>query len=141
MSYAAHTARYVENDVISRSPEWLVPLMYEHLLKSLRRAVVQIEAKDLEGRAESLGKATAIVGELLATLDRENGGEIVQSLASLYTYFAFELMDVGRSAGTGSLPRLIEMVDELHAAWVHAAESVAPRGGPLAARPLSASAA
>lgn len=141
MSYAAHTARYVENDVISRSPEWLVPLLYEHLLKSLRRAVVQIEAKDFEGRAESLGKATAIVGELLATLDRENGGEIVKNLTSLYAYFALELMNIGRSTGTGSLPQLIELLDELHGAWVQAAEAVAPRGGASSPRALSASAA
>ncbi|MEX2570311.1 MAG: flagellar export chaperone FliS [Gemmatimonadota bacterium] len=142
MTYAAQTARYVENDVLTRSPEWIVPLLYDHLLSSLRRAVVQIEAKDLDGRAESLGKASAIVGELLGSLDRENGGEIAEGLASLYTYFALELLNVGRSREIGALPSLIEMVEELHTAWVTAAQAVAPRPTQRPTQPaLAASAA
>jgi flagellar secretion chaperone FliS len=127
MSYAAQTTRYLENDVLTRSPEWLVPLMYEHLLSNLRRAVVQIETNDGEGRSASLKKASDIVGELLCTLDREQGGQIAEALASLYAYFAVELLNIGRSRGVGSLPRLIELVSELHGAWVEAAEQVAPR--------------
>jgi flagellar secretion chaperone FliS len=128
MSYAAQTARYLENDVLTRSPEWLVPLLYEHLLSNLRRALVQIETGDTEGRSKSLGKARDIVGELLCSLDRENGGDLAESLASLYAYFAIELLNVGRGTGAGNLPALIDLVAELHAAWVEAAEQVAPRG-------------
>ena len=128
MSYAAQTGRYVENDVLTRSPEWLVPLMYEHLLKNLRRAVVQIETNDLEGRAESIARATMIVGELIATLDRERGGQFAEGLAALYAYFGVEILNVSLSKGVGSLPQLITLVEELHGAWVEAAESVAPRG-------------
>lgn len=128
MSYTAQTSRYLENEVLSRSPEWLVPLLYEHLLGSMRRAIVQIETENLEGRAESLSRASAIVGELLASLDRTNGGALADGLAGLYAYIAIELLEVGRSGGVGSLPRLIGLVEELHEAWVQAAESVAPRG-------------
>jgi flagellar secretion chaperone FliS len=128
MSYAMHTGRYVENDVLSRSPEWLVPLLYEHLLGSLRRAEVQIEAGDLEGKAASLARATEIVLELNASLDREKGGEIASQLASLYSYFALEIMNVGRSLDRKVLGRLLELVAELHEAWTQAAEQVAPRG-------------
>lgn len=138
MSYAAPTTRYLENEVLTRTPEWLVPLLYEHLLTHLRRALVQIENRDLEGRASSLQKASDIVAELLCTLDREQGGQIAESLASLYAYFALELLNVGRSNGVGSLPRLIELVSELHEAWVEAAEQVAPRGGRSALAPTAA---
>lgn len=127
MSYIAHTARYLENDVLTRSPEWLVPLLYEHLLMSLRRARIQIEANDVGGRTASLDRASAILGELLASLDREKGGELAGRLASLYAYFAVELLNVGRSNGLGSLPKVIDMVEELHIAWTQAAERVAPR--------------
>lgn len=127
MSYAARATQYIENDVLSRSPEWLVPLMYEHLLASLRRAAVQMQAGDVEGKAVSLEKASAIVAELLATLDRERGGEIATNLSSLYAYFMLEIMNVSRSMDTRVMQRLIAMVDELHGAWVQAAEMVAPR--------------
>jgi flagellar secretion chaperone FliS len=127
MSYASNTARYVDNEVLTRSPEWLVPLLYEHLIASFRRAIIQIEEQDLEGRSKSLNKAEAIIAELLCTLDRENGGEVAESLASLYAYFAVELLNARFSKEVGSLPKLVTLLEELHGAWVAAAEQVAPR--------------
>lgn len=128
MSYGSNPSRYLENEVLSRSPEWLVPLLYEHLIKNLTRASVQIEAGDLEGKATSLGLAHRIVTELLSSLDRERGGELAGRLASIYVFLAGEILTVGRSLDTAYLQRLIELVSELHGAWVQAAEEVAPRG-------------
>jgi flagellar protein FliS len=136
MSYTAHTARYLESDVLSRSKEWLVPLLYEHLVASLRRASVQIETGDLEGKAASLEKASAIVLELRGSLDFENGGEIAPRLAALYSYFASEIISVGRTLDTAHLARLIDMASSLHETWVQAAEMLSPqtRGGMLASK-------
>lgn len=140
MSYAAQASRYLENDVLSRSPEWLVPLVYEALLTNLRRAEVQIETGDIEGKATSLTRAGALVGELLSSLDREKGGEIAARLSALYTYYAFEIMNIGRSLDTVALGRLTAMIEELRGAWVQAAEQVAPRA-PGSNRALAVSAA
>jgi flagellar secretion chaperone FliS len=128
MSYAARSTQYLEADVMSRSPEWLVPLLYEHLLSSLRRAGAQIESGDIEGKAASLDRATAIVMELLGSLDTEKGGEIAERLGSLYGFFAGEILTASRTLDVARLDRLIAMITELHASWVAAAESVAPRG-------------
>ncbi len=116
---------YLERDVMSRSPERLVPLMYEHLLANLRRAQTQIEERDLEGKATSLQKASAIISELRVTLDFEKGGDLAQRLAALYAYFAGELLTVGRSLDTMLLGRIIGMVASLHEAWEKAAVSTA----------------
>lgn len=140
MSYASQTSRYLENDVLSRSPEWLVTLVYEALLTNLRRAEVQIETGDIEGKATSLTRAGALVGELLSSLDHEKGGEIASRLSALYTYFALEIMNIGRSLDQVSLGRLIAMLEDLRGAWVQAAEQVAPRA-PGSHRTLAASAA
>ena len=128
MSYAYATSQYLESDILSRPREWLVPLLYEHLLANLRRAAVQIESRDFEGKASSLSKANQIVAELLATLDRERGGDVADALVSLYGYFAIEIMNVGRTLDLGTLNRLVAMIADLHEAWVQAAEQVAPRG-------------
>jgi flagellar secretion chaperone FliS len=128
MSYTASSARYLEAEVVGRPKEWLVPLLYEHLLKHLRRAAIQFEARDLEGKAASLEKAQAIVLELAASLDHEKGGELAQRLSALYTYFAGEIMAVGRTLDAQHLGRLTAMIADLHDGWVRAAESVSPRG-------------
>ena len=138
MSYTAQQSNYLHADVMSRPKEWLVPLLYEHLLAHLRRAAMQIEARDLAGKAVSLEKGSAIVMELLASLDHEQGGEIASRLAALYSFWTTELLAIGRSLDTAQLGRLIGMIVELHEAWTEAAERVSPRSGSGAALALSA---
>ena len=128
MSYGRHTSQYLEADIMSRPKEWLVPLIYEHIVSNLTRAKVQIEKGDFEGKARSLQKASDLVYELLGSLDREKGGELAERLVSLYTFLGAEIMTVGRSLDLVYLQRLITMFSELHEAWVQAAEQVAPRG-------------
>src|SRR5688500_20371252 len=97
MTYASQTSRYLENEIMSRRAEWLVPLLYEHLLISLERAIVQITARDYDGKSKSLNKAASIVAELHASLDEEKGGEIATQLASLYAFFTIEILNAGRT--------------------------------------------
>ncbi|MEO7041766.1 MAG: flagellar export chaperone FliS [Gemmatimonadaceae bacterium] len=128
MGYSAYTSKYLENDVVSRSKEWLVPLLYEHLLAQLRRAQVQIQQRDFEGKAASLEKATAIVIELMGSLDREKGGELAQRLAALYAYFGTEILAIGRTLDIGRLTKVMEMASSLHESWVIAARTQWPAG-------------
>jgi len=126
MSYGKYTSKYLENEVLSRPKEWLIPLLYEHLLAHLRRAQVQIQARDFEGKGASLEKASDIVIELLATLDLEQGGELAQRLAALYTYFAGEILAVGRTLDQKPLIKMIEMISGLHESWIGAARTLVP---------------
>lgn len=128
MGYSAYTSKYLENDVISRSKEWLVPLLYEHLLAQLRRAHAQIEQRDFEGKAASLEKASAIVIELMGSLDREKGGDLAQRLAALYAYFGIEILAVGMTLDTRRLTKIMEMASSLHESWVIAARTQWPAG-------------
>jgi flagellar protein FliS len=126
MGYSAYTSKYLENDVVSRPKEWLVPLLYEHLLAHLRRAQVQVQQRDFEGKGVSLEKASAIVIELMATLDREKGGELAQRLSALYAYFGSEIALVGRTLDQSKLTKMIEMIASLHESWVIAARTQWP---------------
>lgn len=129
MGYSAYTSKYLENEVVSRPKEWLVPLLYEHLLAHLRRARVQIQQRDIEGKGTSLEKASAIVIELMGALDRDKGGELAQRLAALYAYFGSEILSIGRTLDTGRLEKVIGMVGSLHESWVIAARTQWPAGG------------
>ncbi len=74
----------------------------------------------------SLEKASAIVVELLATLDMEQGGELAQRLAALYSYFAGEILNVNRSLDQSVLDKMIGMVGSLHESWAAVARTLAP---------------
>lgn len=105
-----------------------MPLLYEHLLINLKRMDRQIRARDFEGKAESSGKASEIVYELLSALDFDNGGDIAPRLASLYSYFLQELRTVSRTMDVGRLGQMVEMIEELHETWVEAARLVEDGG-------------
>lgn len=136
--YGTRTTAYLEADIMSRPKEWLIPLLYEHLLSSLRRASVQIEANDVSGRAESLEKASAIVLELSSSLDRATGGDLARQLSALYAFFLSEILQIGLGRDLDRLERVAALVQELLDAWTRAAEEVSPRTG---ARSAPASAA
>jgi flagellar secretion chaperone FliS len=117
------TAAVVEADLLDASPEQLVPLLYAHLLRHLEAAVEHIAHPDAERRTHHLEQALAILFELLATLDFERGGEVAPRLAALYSYFASEIIGVGRSLDLELLQRIIGMIAGLHESW----EQVAAR--------------
>lgn len=150
MGYSAYTSKYLENDVVSRPKEWLVPLLYEHLLAHLRRAQVQIQQRDFEGKGVSLDKASSIIVELMSTLDRDKGGELAQRLMALYSYFGAEIVNIGRTLDQATLSKMIEMIASLHESWVIAARthwpnavatSVATSVAPAAPAPAAITAA
>jgi flagellar protein FliS len=124
MSYQRMTDAYQTTSVLSSSREQLVPVLYEHLLVSLRRAAKQIQSGDIQGKAESVEKATAILYELLGSLDHDADSELASRLASLYTYFLKEINEASWSLKARRLDPVIEMVGSLHESWVEAARLV-----------------
>jgi flagellar secretion chaperone FliS len=135
MSYAARTISYLEADAVSRSREWLFPLLHQHLVSTLRRAQAQMEVGNMEGTSESVDRASAIVMELLRSLDQERGAEVAEGLAALYGYLAGEILAAGRALDAVRLDRVVIIVVELHASWGGAAELVVDRTGPGGSRP------
>ncbi len=124
MSYSTHSRpstrsgqRYREMEVLSATPGELVLLVFDHLLTSLLRARAAIGAGDLEQRATDLGKARDAVAELMATLDREKGGEVAAQLARLYAFFLKELTMLSFEPQVARLDRIIAMVRDLREAF------------------------
>jgi flagellar protein FliS len=125
MSYAAHAANYRELEILSASPERLVVVLFEHLVVQLERARLGAERGDLELSVAGVTKANAIVGELLATLDFEQGGEIAARLADLYQFLLVELLDQTRKRDPERLRRLAGIAATLRDGFVGAAEQLA----------------
>jgi len=113
MSYAARTASYREMEVLSASPERLVVMLFDHLAVQLQRAKIAVEREDVVLRTQSLGKARAIVSELLSTLDFDKGGAIAQELSRIYTFMLDEMVDVGMRRDVARLGKLSFIAGEL----------------------------
>ncbi len=123
MSYSG-VARYQQNDVFSMSPARRLVFLYGQIVANLRQAARFLERGEIEARARALTRARDIMGELLCTLNFQEGGEIAANLASLYLWMMDETLEVDRRQDPKRLERLTGMVAELHSAWEQAAAQV-----------------
>lgn len=130
MTYVGKGAAYTETRVLSSSPKQLVPLLYEHLLVNLKRASSQIRAGEIEAKCESTERASAILYELMGTLDFDTEGDLASRLASLYTFFLKEIAEASRKLDAERLSPLIEMVASLHGSWAEAVKTVSAQRTP-----------
>lgn len=121
MSYSRQASRYRETEVLTATPGQLVVILYDHLLLSLRRSRVAMEAHDADAQSECLDRARNILTELLVTLDRERGGEVAVNLAALYSFLLGELVQVGLRADVVRLDRVSHMITELRDAFAQVA--------------------
>jgi flagellar biosynthetic protein FliS len=98
-------------------PELRIPDQYELLLAKISRAEEEFEAEGVGGRSLHLEEASAIVFDLLYSLDFKSGGELVPRLAGLYGYIANELLNVGRTRDKSQLAHLRDMITTLRQSW------------------------
>jgi flagellar protein FliS len=108
-------------DVLTMSPAQRLVALYSHLLLNLRHARRAMAAGDIAGRSGAVMKALDVLNELLFSLDREQGGDLADRLAAIYTHLLGEVTAADRQQDTARLDRVTEIVASLHEAWVAAA--------------------
>lgn len=124
MSYASQGASYRDLEVLSASQDRLLLMLFDHLLVQLERARIGTERDNLSLQVGAIVKARAILGELLATLDFEQGGEIAVQLADLYQFMLLQLVDVGQRRDLVMLRRLSIISATLRDGFAGALEQV-----------------
>ena len=66
---------YTQNQMGVESPQKLIEMLYEGLLKFCSRIKISIRNEDIERRTYNSKRATAIVEELSKSMEEERGGE------------------------------------------------------------------
>jgi flagellar protein FliS len=109
------------------SPGELVVLLYDALLKNLRRAVAALEAGESERVNEALTRAQDITLELRAGLDAD--AELAQELSPLYTFLFRSLVEANVTKDAGLVLKLHEIIAPMRDAWVFAVRGGTPSTG------------
>ena len=94
-----------------------IPERYEQLLAKLADADHELELGDAPGRSSHLEEASAIVFDLLYSLDYRQGGELVPRLAALYGYIASQLLLIGKTRSRADLAHVRDMIRSLRQSW------------------------
>lgn len=112
---------YKEAKVKTASQGRLIIMLYTEAIRQIdmaMEALTQNEGVKLYSEINaSLNKAQDIVGELVASLDFEKGGEIADNLYGLYQFFNRELVESNLNKNVGNLAEVRRLMASLLEAW------------------------
>ncbi len=107
---------YSQNNVGVESPQKLVMMLYEGILRFLYRAKKAIDDGDIEQKVLFLNKANAIFFELINSLDMEQGN-ISYYLQGLYTRQIQLISQANLQNSKTPLDEVVHVTRELMEAW------------------------
>lgn len=120
----ANANAYQNMQVTTASPEKILLMLYDGAVRFSKLALDRMDHKDIAGKGNYIGKALAIVSELMNTLDHKIGGEIAQNLESLYLYLIGEFTKANINNDSKALENAIMILSHLRDTWTEAVDIV-----------------
>ncbi|WP_456401803.1 flagellar export chaperone FliS [Hydrogenimonas sp.] len=117
MTAAAAYDTYTQNNIQIESPEKLIEMLYEGIIRFCSLAKKSIEQGDIEKRVYWTNRAVAIFVELINSLDAEKGGEVTHYLGGLYDQQIKFLNESNAQNSCEHLDVVIRVTKELLEAW------------------------
>ena len=108
---------YRQNHVATATPLGLIILLYDKLSAVLANAENALSEMDSERSAKLLGKAHAIIYELMASLDFEKGGDIARNLYRIYEYMNYRLLQANIKRDPSIAVEIRALVIKLKEGW------------------------
>jgi len=109
---------YVQSQITTQTPERLVLVVYDGIRKSLRKALLNLERKDVEGAHRELVRAQDLLGELSAALDPQY--EVSVALKQFYGFLSRRILAANISKNPQDIEAIIPFVEELKTTWEEA---------------------
>lgn len=122
--------QYQKTQVTTASREKVLLMLYEGAIRFTKQAHAAMLEKKIAEKGRFISKATAILSELMATLDFKVGGQLAVDLENLYVFMIDKLIE----ANIHNKPECLEAVEKLlvtlHAAWRDVIENPRDDGVP-----------
>jgi len=109
--------RYKEVRANTSTPGELLLALYDGLFRFINSARVCFENNQNARAREFVGKAHAVVSELLLALDHAAAPELCANLAAVYDFCLSRLSDANRHAQTKPLDEVARALTPLREAW------------------------
>jgi len=103
------------NNILDSDPHTLISLIFQHILTSIAVTKGAITHNEIENKGKNINKAIALIGELVDSLDMEQGGEVARNLAALYDYSIQQLIEVHTN-------NKLELLDEISLIFINIKE-------------------
>lgn len=112
-----YASRYLEVEVRTANPLQLVVMLYDGAAQYLQEAREHLQRGDIQGRTRAINRTLAIMSELQASLNFEEGGQIARSLESLYGYMKGRLFAANLGQAHEPISEVISLLSTLKSAW------------------------
>lgn len=107
-----------ESVVHGSSPQQLIVMLFDGLLKSLAVAKGAIQQGDTKLKIRELGKAVRILQEgLMGNLDVQRGGLVASNLSQIYEYCGMRLVQANVRNDVDALDEVRQLLSTVLAGW------------------------
>ena len=110
--------------VADASPARLVQVMFEHILSNLaiaqgcmERIRDNVPYADVVAKGKAMGKAVRLIGQLDASLNMEQGGQIAENLHNLYLYMLGRLTTANLHNDAQIVIEVSNLVRKIKTGW------------------------
>ena len=117
----SHSAAYKQQSILTATPGQLVVMLYDGCLRFLHQGAHAMREGNVRESGARLSRAEAIIDELLATLDLEQGGVVASRLQGIYVFCSRHLGEARLSRDPEMIDKVSELLSELRDAWAHVA--------------------
>ena len=123
-AYAANPTRaYREQSVLTATPGQLVVMLYDGCVRYLTQSAHAMRDGDTLEAGIRLGRAEAILEELLSTLDLEQGGVIASRLQGIYVFSMRHLLEARIASDAEMIDQVCDLLGDLRDAWAQIAST------------------
>lgn len=116
-AYAQSAEAYLAQRILSATPEQQAALLMEAGQRFLGRAVKAIETRDFPEMRRCLQRVMEILAEATLRLNHEAGGELVENLGKIYSWWNHELFEASSQQDAVRLGVVSTQMGEIRQAW------------------------
>ena len=99
------------------NPHRLIQMLLEGALEKMLIAKTFLERGDIQGKSENISWAIRIIGGLQASLDDDKGGEIAETLGSLYNFVVSHLSTANADNDPSKIEQCIDIIKNIKEGW------------------------
>jgi flagellar secretion chaperone FliS len=117
----SRTTAYKEQSILTATPGQLVVMLYDGCLRFLHQATHAMRDGDMVVAGNRLSRAEAIIDELQATLDLDQGGVIASRLQGIYVFCNRQLVEARINRDADMIDTVSGLLSELRESWAQVA--------------------
>ncbi|MCX6127824.1 MAG: flagellar export chaperone FliS [Proteobacteria bacterium] len=121
---------YQKTQITTASREKVLLMLYEGAIRFIKHAEAAMIDKKIAEKGKNISKATAILSELMATLDFKVGGQLAADLENLYIFMIDKLIEGNINNDVECLRSVETLLRTLYVAWQDIVENPRPDGVP-----------